>query len=180
MSWNNVERKMVMFLDKMPDKAAALYLDAELPRAVENVHNVLCRPDLLDEVVLKQYMWTYESIPNYSWMVIHADSLALRYTKSSHTSVDKEILDRIAEVYRSPVPHRLGGDRFTDVPLCVPEQYRAVAFENPPPRTEEDALYHRELEIEYLEYVPLADAVDIYRAYQDLKERAHIAGYLHD
>ena len=58
MSWNNVERKMVMFLDRMPDKAADLYLHAELPRAVENVHNVLCRPDLLDEVVLKQYMWT--------------------------------------------------------------------------------------------------------------------------
>ena len=35
--------KMVMFLDKMPDKAADLYLHAELPRAVENVHNVLCR-----------------------------------------------------------------------------------------------------------------------------------------
>ena len=37
MSWKNVERNMVMFLDRMPDKAADLYLDAELPRAVENV-----------------------------------------------------------------------------------------------------------------------------------------------
>ena len=55
-----------------------------------------------------------------------------------------------------------------------------MAFDNPPPRTEEDALYHRELEIEYLEYAPLADAVDIYKEYQDLKERAYIAGYLHD
>ena len=180
MSWKNVERNMVMFLDRMPDKAADLYLDAELPRAVENVHNILCRPDLLDDVVLKQYVWTYESIPNYSWMVLHAHHLAKRYNRSSFNSVDQDILDRIDKVHKSPVPHRLGGDRFTDVPLCVPEQYRAVAFENPPPRTEEDALYHRELEIEYLEYVSLADAVDIYKAYQDLKERAHMAGYLHD
>ena len=180
MSWNNVERKMVMFLDKMPDKAAALYLDAELPRAVENVHRVLCRPDLLDDVVLKQYIWTYESIPNYSWMVIHADALALRYTKSGHTSVDKEILDRIAEVHRSPVPRRLGGDRFTDVPLCVPEQYRAVTFENPPPQTEEEAMYHREEEILYLGYLPLKDAVEIYKEYQEVKDKAYIMGYIHD
>jgi len=175
-----MERKMVMFLDKMPDKAAALYLDAELPRAVENVHRVLCRPDLLDDVVLKQYIWTYESVPNYSWMVIHADALALRYTKSGHTSVDKEILDRIAEVHRSPVPRRLGGDRFTDVPLCVPEQYRAVTFENPPPQTEEEALYHREEEILYLGYLPLKDAVAIYKEYQEVKDKAYIMGYIHD
>jgi len=173
------ERNMILFLDKMPDKAAALYLDAELPRAVTNVHNILCRPDLLDDVVLKQHLWTYESIANYSWMVVHADALALRYTKSSH-GIDEEILDRITKVYQSPVPHRVSGTEFTDVPLCVPDKFRAVAFENPPPQTEEDARYHRELEIEYLDYVPLSEAVEIYLDYQKLMERRWMAGVIHD
>ena len=175
-----MERKMVMFLDKMPDKAAALYLDAELPRAIENVHRVLCRPDLLDDVVLKQYIWTYESVPNYSWMVLHAYHILMRYHDSSFDSVDQEVLERIAKVYESPVPRRLGGDEFTDVPLCVPEQYRAVTFENPPPQTEEEALYHREEEILYLGYLPLKDAVAIYKEYQEVKDKAWLMGYIHD
>ena len=175
-----MERKMVMFLDKMPDKAAALYLDVELPRAIENVHSVLCRPDLLDEVVLKQYIWTYESVPNYSWMVVHAYHILMRYHDSSFDSVDQEVLERIAKVYESPMPRRLGGDRFTDVPLCVPEQYRAVTFENPPPQTEEEALYHREEEILYLGYLPLKDAVGIYLDYHAEMKQKWIAGVIHD
>ena len=175
-----MERNMILFLDKMPDKAAELYRDSELPRAVMNVHNILCRPDLLDDVVLKQHLWTYESIANYSWVVVHADALALRYTKSGHGNWAEEILDRIAKVYRSPVPLRVSGTEFTDVPLCVPDKFRAVTFENPPPQTEEDARYHRELEIDYLDYAPLSQAVEIYLDYQELMERKWMAGVIHD
>jgi len=176
------DRKTILFLDKLPDKAAEKYLIVELPRMLLNVHDILCRPDLLDEGVRQQSQWAYETISNYSWMILHAQAIIKAYRQNSFAStVDDESIKRLERLFKRPAPVGIDmRNEFTEVPVCVPERYKAVSIPNPRPNTLEEARYHREVEVHFIDYARIDDAVDIYLEYQSTKERAYLAGCLHN
>ena len=167
---------MILFLDKMPHIAALGYEDRIVGAGISSAHSALTMPDMLDLPSRTLHLWTWANISNYSWMMIHAKTLVGKYEEIH--GVKHEFHDRIMEAYNQPRNYDIPqGEEFTEVPLLMPEIYRTVEYENPPPTTHEDALHHRNVEMWVPDYASLSDAVEYYKIYHAALIETALAEY---
>lgn len=113
--------------------------------------------------------WVVESRPNFQWLTLHAKALAQEYTfRYNKRHKCEDLIDNIMRTDLTNYPDQ----GFTDIPLCMPDDYKTVEFHNPVPTEPEDMETYQPVEYHVLERVPLYRAVSFYRMYYHSKEFA--------
>ena len=132
----------ILFLDVLPDKAAMMYPVVYISSAIEEGVKTFSSDHWMNE-------WVTESTGSYAWMVIHLKTLCEQYTH--HTGVVHESKVVVDEVWYDEIPVYVSHGALSSFPLDLPDEYREVKFDNG--------------EIHMLNYVPMRDAVKLYREY---------------
>jgi len=110
--------------------------------------------------------WVTESKANFQWLALHAKALCEEYTsRYNKRHACEDLVDSIMHGSMEGYPD-IG---FTDVPLCMPDEFKTVEFRNPVPREIEDMESYQPVEYHVLDRVPIARAVGFYRTYYHSK-----------